>query len=243
MSCNSHRLVRKYRPEDRDAVRWICCQTGMLGHPIDPVFQDRELFADYLTSYYTDMEPESCFVVEHRGKVVGYLIGSRDHARRKKFQRKLLIKLLLKGLWRLVTLQYNAATRKYIGWIIFRGWREIPEAPKDTPHFHINLLPEGRSVSDTYRLIQSFLDYLVEKGEKNVCGQMVVYDGKRGPRMFARYGWKILNWSRITKFEQHHPKPVYLYTVAKDLTTKDNLTGTDNHKTQSKNVEAVSVHP
>jgi len=72
MSCNSHRLVRKYRPEDRDAVRWICCQTGMLGHPIDPVFQDRELFADYLTSYYTDMEPESCFVVEHRGKVVGY---------------------------------------------------------------------------------------------------------------------------------------------------------------------------
>ena len=52
-------VVRKFDSRDRDAVRFLCCETGFLGKPVDPVFEDRELFADYLTSYYTDVEPES----------------------------------------------------------------------------------------------------------------------------------------------------------------------------------------
>ena len=57
-------VFRKYRPSDRAAVRRLCCETGFIGNPIDPVFEDRELFADFLTAYYTDFEPESAFVVE-----------------------------------------------------------------------------------------------------------------------------------------------------------------------------------
>ena len=52
--------IRKFQPGDRARVRELCCATGFLGNPIDPVFEDRELFADYLTAYYTDREPESC---------------------------------------------------------------------------------------------------------------------------------------------------------------------------------------
>src|SRR4051812_11438502 len=50
--------IRSYRASDRGVVRRLCCQTGFLGDPIDPVYQDHELFADFLTSYYTDKEPE-----------------------------------------------------------------------------------------------------------------------------------------------------------------------------------------
>jgi len=32
--------IRSYRPTDRGAVRRLCCQTGFLGEPIDPVYQD-----------------------------------------------------------------------------------------------------------------------------------------------------------------------------------------------------------
>ena len=46
--------VRAYRPEDRAVIRRICADTGFLGKPIDPVFEDRELFADFLTAPYTD---------------------------------------------------------------------------------------------------------------------------------------------------------------------------------------------
>ena len=42
--------IRSYRATDRGAVRRLCCQTGFLGDPIDPVYQDHELFADFLTT-------------------------------------------------------------------------------------------------------------------------------------------------------------------------------------------------
>ena len=63
--------IRSYRPSDREAVRRLCCQTGFLGEPIDPVYEDRELFADFLTTYYTDHEPESSFVIEREGELYG----------------------------------------------------------------------------------------------------------------------------------------------------------------------------
>src|SRR5437762_5544472 len=69
--------IRSYRDSDREAVRKLCCQTGFLGEPIDPVYEDRQLFADFLTTYYTDHEPESCFLLEIDGEIRGYLLGSR----------------------------------------------------------------------------------------------------------------------------------------------------------------------
>src|SRR5437660_8765481 len=70
-------LIRGCRKSDREAVRKLCCNTGFLGEPIDPVYEDRELFADFLTTYYTDHEPESCFLLEVDGEISGYLLGSR----------------------------------------------------------------------------------------------------------------------------------------------------------------------
>ena len=69
--------IRGYQASDRDAVRRLCCRTGFLGTPVDPVYEDRELFADFLTTYYTDHEPESSFVLEVDGELKGYLLGSR----------------------------------------------------------------------------------------------------------------------------------------------------------------------
>src|SRR3954464_3696784 len=70
--------IRPFNPAtDRARVRELCCETGFLGKPIDPVFEDRELFADYLTGYYTDWEPESAWVLVVNGDIRGYLMGSR----------------------------------------------------------------------------------------------------------------------------------------------------------------------
>ena len=77
MSHEKPYTIRSYRKTDRDAVRRLCCQTGFLGTPIDPVYEDRQLFADFLTTYYTDWEPESSFVIEIDGEIRGYLLGSR----------------------------------------------------------------------------------------------------------------------------------------------------------------------
>jgi hypothetical protein len=68
--------IRSYRDSDRAAVRRLCCQTGFLGDPIDPVYEDRELFADFLTTYYTDHEPESCLHLEVDRENPGYHNGT-----------------------------------------------------------------------------------------------------------------------------------------------------------------------
>jgi hypothetical protein len=213
--------IRKFQPADRERVRELCCETGFLGNPIDPVFEDRELFADYLSAYYTDWEPESSFVLLVNSDIRGYLLGSRRPLRQQLYNLYNNVALFLRGISRYP--RYNRASKKFVHWILRQAWREVPAAPRRTAHFHINLLADARSVSSTRALTDSYLKYLHEKGEKRVFGQMVVFEDRRGTKMFERYGFKVLNKSEITKYRDLHPEPVYLCTIIKDLDANDQL--------------------
>ena len=48
-------------------------------------------------------------------------------------------------------------------------------------------------------------EYLHEHGEKRVYGQMVVFEDRRGTKMFERYGFKVMNRAEITKYRDLHP--------------------------------------
>jgi hypothetical protein len=212
-------VIRNYEPRDREAVRRLCCETGFLGKPIDPVFEDRDLFADYLTSYYTDCEPESSWVIEQDGVVKGYLLGSR-----KPFKQQLhgfllnfsLCARAAKRYW-----GYRRESRDFIGWILRNSWREVPAAPRRTAHFHINCLAEARSVACAREIINRYMEYLRAAGEKAVFGQMVTFEGRRGAPVFERYGFQVLEKKEITKYRKLHPEPVYLTTILKKLDDDD----------------------
>ena len=215
MTDEKHFEIRKFQPADRQRVRELCCETGFLGNPIDPIFEDRELFADYLTAYYTDWEPESAFVLVVNGDIRGYLLGSRLAFRQQCYAFYQNISLFLRGIFRYP--RYKAASKKFVQWILRTAWREVPAAPRRTAHFHINLLADARQVSTTRALMDSYLSYLHACGERRVYGQMVVFEDRRGARMFERYGFKVLNKVEISKYRDLHPAPVYLCTVMKDL--------------------------
>lgn len=208
--------IRPYEPRDREVVRWLCCQTGFLGKPIDPVFEDRELFADYLTSYYTDIEPESCFVLEQEGAVKGYLLGSRRPLRQQFHSFFHNLRLFSTGMVRYP--RYQKPTREFIQWILRNSWREVPAAPRRTAHFHFNVLPEAQSFAGTHVMMNAYFDYLRTKGEKAVFGQMVTFESRRGARVLERFGFQVLEKREITKWRDKHPEPVYLTTAIKQLT-------------------------
>ncbi|HSH39755.1 MAG TPA: hypothetical protein VK993_13340 [Chthoniobacterales bacterium] len=214
--------IRSYRASDREAVRRLCCETGFLGEPIDPVYEDRELFADFLTTYYTDHEPESSFVVEINGELRGYLLGCRKPLLNQLYSFYQNICLSSRAILRYG--RYNEASRRFIRWLVMNGWREVPASPRRTPHFHINLLPDARKVATTRALFSAYFGYLYRHGEKRVYGQIVTFESRRGEKMFERYGFKVLNRARITKYDALHPESVYLSTVIKDLNTADPLT-------------------
>src|SRR5438477_8874225 len=217
-------LIRGYRRSDREAVRKLCCETGFLGEPIDPVYEDRELFADFLTTYYTDKEPESSFLLEVDGEIRGYLLGSRKPLRNQLYAFWQNVWLFFKVLGRYF--RYNERSRRFIRWTIMNGWREVPAAPRRAPHFHINLLPDARKMSTTRALMSAYLSYLYRCGEKRVYGQIVTFESRRGEKMFERYGFKVLNRAEITKYKAFYPESVYLSTVVKTLETAEPLSVT-----------------
>ncbi len=221
MSTDNSFTIRSYRKTDREAVRQLCCDTGFLGAPIDPVYEDRRLFADFLTTYYTDWEPESSFVIEINGEIRGYLLGSRKPLRNQLYSFWQNISLFLKALTRYF--RYNVASRRFVRWILVNGWREVPAAPRRVPHFHINLLPDARKMSTTRALMSAYLSYLYRCGEKRVYGQIVTFESRRGEQMFERYGFKVLNRAEITKYKAFYPQSVYLSTVIKNLETAEPL--------------------
>jgi len=224
--------IRFYQPDDRAAIRKICCDTGFLGEPIDPVFEDRELFADFLTAYYTDVEPDSAVVLEIAGQVSGYILGCRQPKKQKGYDRRQLLPRLMRIVRGWIG-GYRKETRRYLLWLARRGWKEVPHTPQNMAHFHINLLPDQKSVSRTRDLIDFFLKYLHQCGEPAVYGQMVTFSNRRGERMFARYGFRVLDSVEVTKFREYTGKSVYLLTVIKDLSENVSLYGNDVWKSTS----------
>lgn len=223
--------VRKYRPEDRRVVRHICCETGCMGKPVEALFEDRELFADYLTRYYTDEEPESSFVLEKDGEVRGYLLGSRYPERQERFDFWNNIRLGVRGSWRYLT-RYRSHSKRFVKWVLSEGRRQTPFTPGEMPHFHINFLEDCRHPNYARQVIDSYLTYLVECGEKQVFGQMVVFEKRRGERMFARYGFRVVDRREVTKFRHLSDQQVFLFTVVKDLEDNPRLYGKDLWKEQ-----------
>ena len=208
-------VIRRYQRQDREAVRFLCCETGFLGKAIDPVFEDRELFADYLTRYYTDIEPESSFVLVQGGVVKGYLLGSYRPARQQLFNFFNNLALFSRGMTKYAF--YNQATRDFIGWILRNSWREVPVTPRRCAHFHFNVLPEAQGLAHVTKLMNSYLDHLRSKGVRQVYGQVVTFESRRGARVFERYGFQVIERKEITKYRKTHPEPVYLTTVLREL--------------------------
>jgi ribosomal protein S18 acetylase RimI-like enzyme len=226
-------VIRRYRPSDREAVRAICADTGFLGKPIDPAFEDRELFADYLTSYYTDVEPESTVVCEIDGEVKGYVMGSRFPGRKARYEAWFLPVLVARGLWRYFTRPYNAASRRYVRWIVTQARQQNPYTPPNMPHLHFNMRPEARSVATARGMVDMFLQYLYDHGERQVYGQVVTYENRRGVRTFERYGFRVVDQREVTKYRDIYPGKIQLFTIVKDLAVNPKLYGHDLHEIDS----------
>jgi len=66
-----------------------------------------------------------------------------------------------------------------------------------------------------------YFDFLRGHGEKEVFGQVVTFESRRGAKLFERFGFRVVEKREITKYRDKHPEPVYLMTVIKNLTLPD----------------------
>ncbi len=210
-------IIRPYSPTDRDSIRFICCETGFSGEPVDPLFCDRHAFADFFTKYYTDWEPESSFVGEVDGKVVGYLNGCLRYRYHGFAEKCIIASLVPKVCWRIVSGDYNQQSRSFLRWCILHGNKETPAFPKQSAHFHFNILPEYRNSGIGLRLFNRFVEHLNEHKTKRVYAQLQTSDNKRTLRLFNRFGFVVTERREISKFRAFHDEKIYVTTIVREF--------------------------
>jgi len=189
-----------------------------MGDPVDPLFSDREVFSDFFTGYYTRWEPEYSLVAEADGKVVGYLTGSVRYRFHPFAQSAILLtRIAPRVAFRLAFGLYNGASRRFILWALTRSLAETPRRPKRAAHFHINLLPGWRNGTTSRMLIFTFLDMAERAGAKKVFGRIQTYADRRPVRVFERYGFRLFDQRRLSRFAGLVEKTVFVSTFVKDL--------------------------
>jgi len=183
--------IRAYQPADRDAVRSICCETGFLGDPVEPIYADRPSFADLITSYYTDVEPESALVVDVDGKVVGYLLGCLDSKKAWSPERIALRHVLTRGIC------FRPGTAAFYWRGLLDPLRDLASGANKQPHpdlalwpghTHFSVLPEARSLPVVPGLFRSFFKLARERGCHGVYGEVFV-ENERAMAMHRALGF------------------------------------------------------
>lgn len=176
MAADTTPLIRPYTPADREAVRRICCDTAYRGQGAELYFEDREIHADYWSSYYTDHTPEEVRVVEIRGEVIGYFFGCPDTpAYRRVMARRIVPRAIARALWRLATGRYkNPMTRRYLWFMITKAPREEPPIDFDRypAHYHCNITEAGRGLKLYTTLTLAYLDRLEARGITRIHGHI-----------------------------------------------------------------------
>lgn len=206
-------VIRKYNAQDRPAIRQINCKTALMGEPSAVYFDDDEIFADALTVYFTDYEPESCFVAECENMVIGYLLGAKDVKRMDKiFSGKIALQLFFKALLRGTLFhKRNVKFLFHMFLSLTKGEFTAPSFSKDYPAtLHINIMKEYRAGGIGSKLINAYLDYLKERAVKGVHFATM---SDKASQFFKKQNFQLLFQGERSYFRYFLGKniPIFIY--------------------------------
>ena len=210
--------IRPYRPQDRQAVREICADTAFFGEPSEAFFEDRDLFNDLFSTYYTDFEPESLFVADFGGRAGGCLMGCLETRRH---DRLWLGRIIPATVGRMLVRRYRLG-RKTLrlslrsAQAFFRG--DFPGADHALypAHLHINLAAPYRGQGAGRALMNTYFEYLRAQGVPGVHLETstlnVVAQG-----LYESMGFELLSARETSLWRGLVDEPVELLVYGKHL--------------------------
>ncbi len=206
-------LVRSYKTDDREVVRQIAFDTALMGDSGANFFDGEELLKDALTLYFTDHEPESIWVAEENGIVVGYIMGAKNEevlwsVHMTKIFPHLLVALLRSGIliskknWKLFACFVKGA---------LQGEFKMPKFAEDYPAvLHINLRASCRGNGVGSSLIERLMEYYTKCGIKGVrLATMSI----QAAGFFRKNGFELLFQGRRSYLKEALGKdiPVFIF--------------------------------
>ena len=73
--------IRRYENRDRERIEEITRSSAMRGRPLKTYFEDERIVFRIFLDYYLQYEPESCFVAEKNGQIIGHILGCKNTSR------------------------------------------------------------------------------------------------------------------------------------------------------------------
>lgn len=210
-------LIRKYSALDRASLRELACQTAFIGQDCGAFLDAREVFADFLTLYFTDYEPQSCFVAEVDKKVVGYIIGAKDS---RIVTKTFLIKISPSFVKKII-LQRVFLKRKNIKFFLslfvsfLKGEFKMPDFSRDYPAvLHINIAEGFRGYLIGSKLMSAYLLYLAQENVRGVCLGTI---SEKAAIFFQKQGFSLLYKGERSYFRHILGKYVPFFCYGKRL--------------------------
>jgi len=198
-------IVRPYKPSDYQGVRKICCDSADMGKPVENFFYDREVFADLLTRYYMDYEPQGLWVALQDGEIIGYLMSCNDS--RSYFNimawwilPKVIIRSLLRGVFfhRQPWIILRAILKSYL----IGGFRRNISLDSYPAHLHVNVKNGFRGQHVGKNLAEAFFAQASNKGIKGVH-LAVRQDNLSACHFFEQLGFFVLGIYPIVMSEDN----------------------------------------
>ncbi|MCL5986281.1 MAG: GNAT family N-acetyltransferase [Actinobacteria bacterium] len=209
-------VVRNYRKSDRDSIRNIAYDTAFMGESADLFFDGREILADFLTIYFTDYEPQSCFVAEMDGDVIGYLLGARNEKRQNaafiRIIPRLIIKAFLKGKpFRIKNMKFSF----HIFLSALRGEFNLPDCTKLYPALlHINVDKKYRGIGIGRKLIETYVDYLKRE---NITGVHLITKSENAVNFFKKMGFEVFHKTSLSYLRYILKRNIELHILVKKI--------------------------
>jgi len=185
--------IRAYKLSDRLALRNLCCDVADRGGPIENFFPDREVAADLLTKYYTDIESPSTFIAECDGRLVGYINGCMDNRRHGLVMFWLLMPALLVKAFKKGLFFRSEIHQLLIG--MSKNWRRIFVWRKKSfhshqGHLHIGIAGDFRGQQVGQNLLKALMAHATKSGITELAAS--VHDGnKAAVAFFEKQGFVV----------------------------------------------------
>lgn len=178
-------LIRRYAPDDLDAVYEICLKTGDAGNDATHLYDDPLALGHLYVGPYVTLEPELAFVLEDNAGVCGYGLAALDS---ESFYARFVDQWLPKVTEAIPKPKADPATwspTERLYHLMHHPSIELPEALSSYPsHLHLDLLPRAQGQRQGTRMMHALLDALQERGSPGV--HLGVH--KSNERAIAFYG-------------------------------------------------------
>jgi len=183
--------IRNYRSADRKIVREISVESSIFSEFRDVIFSD-DIIADLLTLYFTDYQPQSCFVAEKEGQVIGYVLGTKDIRNMRKSMKYRILPLLARKVFisGQVLRINNIILMKHMLSSYIKGEFKVPDfAEKYPATLHINIKTQHRGGHLGLSLVNHFLDFLKKD---NIQGIHFGVLSEGAKRFFLKLNFEML---------------------------------------------------